>query len=184
MRPEVLSSPIATARLLLEPVRSDFAQSLFEHINDWEVMRWLASPPWPYSLADMHEWIARSNTARAAGRDADYAITVDALPIGVIGVTGLKVGPVLGYWLARPFWGRGFMSEAAAALLAHVFGNGQSFIASGILEGNAASLRIQHKLGFRVVNERFIHARPHGRPMPHVDTVLGRAHWAQTRRAA
>jgi RimJ/RimL family protein N-acetyltransferase len=76
------------------------------------------------------------------------------------------------------------MSEAAAALLADVFGNGQSFIASGILEGNAASLRIQHKLGFRVVNERFIHARPHGRPMPHVDTVLGQANWAQTRRAA
>ena len=184
MRPETLTSPIATARLLLEPVRSDFTQSLFEHINDWEVMRWLASPPWPYSLTDMHEWIARSNTARAAGRDADYAITVGGLPIGVIGITGLKVGPVLGYWLARPFWGRGFMSEAAAALLAHVFGNGQSFIASGILEGNAASLRIQHKLGFRVVNERFIHARPHGRPMPHVDTVLGRAHWSQTRRAA
>jgi len=164
MRPETLSSPITTARLLLEPVRSDFAQGLFEHINDWEVMRWLASPPLPYSLADMHEWIARSNTERAAGRDADYAITVDGMPIGVIGITGLKVGPVLGYWLARPFWGRGFMSEAAAALLADVFGNGQSFIASGILEGNAASLRIQHKLGFRVVNERFIHARPHGRP--------------------
>jgi RimJ/RimL family protein N-acetyltransferase len=174
MPPETLSSPITTARLLLQPVRSDFAQSLFAHINDWEVMRWLASPPWPYSLADMREWIACSSMARAAGRDADYAIMLDGLPIGVIGLVGLKVGPVLGYWLARPFWGRGFMSEAAAALLAHAFANGQGFIASGILEGNAASLRIQHKLGFRIVNERFIHARPHGRPMPHVDTVQSR----------
>jgi RimJ/RimL family protein N-acetyltransferase len=157
---------------------------LFEHINDWEVMRWLASPPWPYSLADMHDWIARSNSERAAGRAAEYAITMDGLAIGVIGIVGLGVGPVLGYWLGRPFWGRGFMSEAAATLLSHLFASGESFITSGALEGNAASLRIQQKLGFRIVNERYIHARPHGRPMPHVDTVLGCARWSQSRRAA
>ncbi len=184
MRLETLSCPIATARLVLEPLRSDFAQELSEHINDWEVMRWLASPPWPYSLADMHEWIARSSMQRAMGRDADFAITLDGLPIGVIGMIGLNVGPVLGYWLARPFWGRGLMSEAAAALIAHVFAMGNRFISSGVLEGNAASLRVQQKLGFRIVNERYIHARPHGRPMPHIDTVLGRAHWIQTRCAA
>ena len=184
MRPETLSSPIATARLILEPVRSDFAQGLFEHINDWEVMRWLASPPWPYSLADMQEWIARSSTARDAALDADYAITFEGLPIGVIGLTGLKVGPVLGYWLARPFWGRGFMTEAGGALLAHMFASGKGFVASGVLEGNAASLRIQQKLGFRIVNERYIHARPHGRPMPHIDTVLGRTRWSQWQGAA
>jgi RimJ/RimL family protein N-acetyltransferase len=184
MRAETLSSPIATARLLLEPVRSDFAQSLFDHIDDWEVMRWLASPPWPYTRSDMDDWIARSSTACASGRDADFAIIFDGLPIGVIGIAGRNIGPVLGYWLARPFWGRGFMSEAATALLAHAFANGESFIASGILEGNAASLRVQQKLGFRVVNERYIHARPHGRPMPHLDTVLGRVLWLQSRRAA
>ena len=184
MTAETLSSSIATERLLLRPVQNDLAQSLFDHINDWEVMRWLASPPWPYTLRDMQEWIARSNAARSAGCDADYAIILSGAPIGMIGITGRSTGPVLGYWLARPFWGRGFMSEAATALLAQVFASGESFIASGILAGNTASLRLQQKLGFRVVNERYIHARPYGRPMPHVDTVLGRVHWSQSRRAA
>jgi RimJ/RimL family protein N-acetyltransferase len=184
LSPATISRPISTARLLLEPVRSEFASALFAHIADWEVMRWLAAPPWPYALADMHDWIAKSSIARDAGRDADYAITLAGVPIGVIGITGLGTGPVLGFWLARPFWGRGYMGEAASRLIEHLFTDGLSFVASGVLKGNGASLRIQEKLGFRIVNERYIHARPHGRPMPHIDTLLGRTRWSHLRRAA
>ncbi|SEC61709.1 Protein N-acetyltransferase, RimJ/RimL family [Rhizobiales bacterium GAS191] len=182
--PATSSSPIATARLLLEPVRSEFAPALFTHMNDWEVMRWLASPPWPYGLTDMEGWIDRASRARLEGRDLDMTIMLSGLPIGCIGVTGLDLDPVLGYWLARPFWGRGYMSEAAAAFVDCLFSDGHSFLASGVLAGNTASLRIQKKLGFRVVNERYIHARPHGRQMPHLDTVLGRTYWSRLRRAA
>jgi RimJ/RimL family protein N-acetyltransferase len=179
-----LSSPIATARLVLEPVRSEFASALFTHINDWEVVRWLAAPPWPYRLADMHDWIGKASRARLEGRDLDLTITLSGLPIGCIGVTALDLDPVLGYWLAQPFWGRGYMSEAATALVDRLFAEGHSFLASGVLAGNTASLRVQEKLGFRVVNERYIHARPHGRLMPHLDTVLGRAYWSHLRQAA
>jgi RimJ/RimL family protein N-acetyltransferase len=182
--PATLSSPIATARLVLEPVRSEFAPALFAHFNDWEVMRWLSAPPWPYRLSDMEEWIGRASEARLLGRDLDFTITLSGVPIGGIGVTGLGLDPVLGYWLARPFWGRGFMSEAAAGLVDRLFCEGHSFLSSGVLTGNAASLRVQEKLGFRVVNERYVHARPHGRLMPHTDTVLGKACWSQLRRAA
>jgi RimJ/RimL family protein N-acetyltransferase len=182
--PATIWNPIATARLLLEPVRSEFALALFAHINDWEVMRWLAAPPWPYGLDDMHEWIAGARTAHAERREANYAITLAGRPIGAIGITGLAFGPVLGYWLAWPFWGLGYMSEAAGRLVENLFAEGHGFVASGVIEGNAASLRIQEKLGFRVVNERYIHARPHGRPMPHLDTVLGRSRWSHLRLAA
>jgi RimJ/RimL family protein N-acetyltransferase len=175
---------IATARLRLEPLRSEFAPALFAHINDWEVMRWLAAPPWPYRLEDMHEWIATASAVHAAGREVHYAITVAGAPTGAIGVTGLGIGPVLGYWLARPFWGRGYMSEAAEGVVQRLFADGKGFVASGVLEGNAASLRVQEKLGFRIVNERYIHARPHGRLMPHLDTVLGRRRWSHLRQAA
>ena len=177
-------NPIATARLVLQPVRSEFAPLLFAHINDWEVMRWLAAPPWPYQLRDMEEWIARGGEAHAAKREVHHAITLSGLAIGAIGITDVTLGPVLGYWLARPFWGRGFMTEAVEALIDCLFADDYRFIASGVIEGNAASLRVQEKLGFRIVNERFIEARPHGRPMPHVDTILGRSRWSQLRQAA
>lgn len=182
--PAINWNTIATARLHLEPIKSEFAPALFAHINDWEVMRWLAAPPWPYRLDDMHEWIAIATAAHSAGREAHYAITLAGLPIGSIGLMAIKTGPTLGYWLARPFWGRGYMSEAAEGVVRRLFTHGHGFIASGVLEGNAASLRVQEKLGFRVVNERFIHARPHGKLMPHLDTVLGQRHWSDLRQAA
>ena len=182
--PATVWSPIATPRLRLEPLRSEFAASLFAHFNDWQVVRWLSAPPWPYRLGDMQEWIVSASDAHRAGREAHYALTLAGAPIGSIDVTGLELGPVLGYWLARPFWGRGYMSEAADALMRQLFAQGHGFVASGLIEGNAASLRVQEKLGFRVVNERFIEARPHGRLMPHLDTVLGRGRWSGLRQAA
>jgi RimJ/RimL family protein N-acetyltransferase len=91
---------------------------------------------------------------------------------------------VLGYWLARSFSGRGYMTEAAEGLVRALFTEGHGFLASGVIAGNAASLRVQEKLGFCVVNERFIHAKPHGRLMPHLDTVLGRERWSRLRQAA
>jgi RimJ/RimL family protein N-acetyltransferase len=182
--PATIQSPIRTARLVLEPVREEFAQALYAHIDDWQVIRWLAAPPWPYGLDDMQGWIARSTTARSEGRGADYAILLAGLPIGVVGVTGIRIGPVLGYWLARPCWSRGYMSEAVSAVVDYLFANGHRFVASGVLKGNAASLRVQEKVGFRTVNERFIHARPHGKLMPHIDTVLGKERRAIFRGAA
>jgi RimJ/RimL family protein N-acetyltransferase len=177
-------APIPTARLVLEPLRGEFAHALFVHIDDWEVVRWLTAPPWPYRLDDMRAFIAAAASAHAAGRDATFALTLAGLPIGVIGVEGLRIGPVLGYWLARPFWGRGYMSEAARALVGRLFQDGHGFVASGVLKGNRASLRVQEKLGFRTVNERYIHARPHNRLMAHLDTVLGHGHWSSLRQAA
>jgi RimJ/RimL family protein N-acetyltransferase len=176
--------PIATARLRLEPVRQEFGEALFGHFNDWEVIRWLSAPPWPYGRDDMREWIAMSGAAQAAGRELNCAILVAGAPVGVIGVRELGLGPVLGYWLGRPFWGRGLMSEAADAFIRQLFAHEERFVTSGVLEGNGASLRIQEKLGFRVVNERFIPARPHGRLMAHLDTVLGRTRWSALRKAA
>jgi RimJ/RimL family protein N-acetyltransferase len=182
--PATTWNAITTARLRLEPLRSEFAPALFTHINDWEVMRWLAAPPWPYRLQDMHDWMTAALTSHSSGSEINYAITLAGAPIGALGVTGLRTGPVLGYWLARPFWGSGYMSEATDAIVQRLFDAGHGFVASGVLEGNEASLRVQAKLGFRVVNERFIHARPHGRLMPHLDTVLGRPHWSDLRQAA
>ncbi len=55
----------------------------------------------------------------------------------------------LGYWLGRPFWGRGYMPEAAAALLRRGFETlGMTTVWCGYYEGNDKSRRVQEKLGF------------------------------------
>ena len=55
----------------------------------------------------------------------------------------------LGYWLGKPFWGRGYMPEAATELLRHGFETlGMTTIWSGYYDGNNNSKRVQEKLGF------------------------------------
>lgn len=55
----------------------------------------------------------------------------------------------LGYWLGRPFWGRGIMPEAAEELIRHGFEEaGMTKIWCGHYEGNEKSKRVQEKLGF------------------------------------
>ena len=55
----------------------------------------------------------------------------------------------LGYWLGKPFWGRGYMCEAAKALLQHGFEVLEmTAVWCGYYDGNSKSKRVQEKLGF------------------------------------
>ena len=81
----------------------------------------------------------------------------------------------MGYWLAEPFWGQGYMTEAARAFVEELFrwGVGDR-IRSGAFADNLASLRVQEKLGFIRVGESPLFCNPRGAEFPHVDTVLTR----------
>ena len=55
----------------------------------------------------------------------------------------------LGYWLGRPFWGQGLMTEAAQVLLQYAFDVlDVPAVWSGYYEENTKSRRVQEKLGF------------------------------------
>lgn len=55
----------------------------------------------------------------------------------------------LGYWLGKPFWGRGYMPEAARELIRRGFEDiGMNTIWCGYYEGNQKSKRVQEKVGF------------------------------------
>ena len=56
----------------------------------------------------------------------------------------------LGYWLGEPFWGRGYMPEAASALIRRGFDElGMTTIWCGYYDGNEKSKRCQEKCGFK-----------------------------------
>ena len=56
----------------------------------------------------------------------------------------------MGYWLGKPFWGRGIMPEAARELLRHAFEDlGMQKVWCGYYNGNEKSKRVQEKVGFR-----------------------------------
>lgn len=55
----------------------------------------------------------------------------------------------LGYWLGKPFWGRGYVPEAAREILRRAFEDlGMRAVWCGYYDGNKKSKRVQEKLGF------------------------------------
>ncbi|KAB2576237.1 putative ribosomal-protein-alanine acetyltransferase [Lasiodiplodia theobromae] len=85
----------------------------------------------------------------------NFAICVDDECVGSIGVKpGADVharSAEVGYWLGEAAWGRGIATEAAAAYVAWVFETvpGVERLAGCVYGGNAASMRVLEKVGFR-----------------------------------
>ncbi len=140
-------------RLLLRPVWPEDWRGVFSGIADEGVVRNLARAPWPYSEADAREF-ARKPVDPLFPRFL-IARAQDALVVGCIGLDPLgaddpATGPVeLGYWIARPHWGRGYATEAGAAVIgiARMLGH-RRLVASHFLD-NPASGRVLAKLGFK-----------------------------------
>ena len=81
---ELATTTMRTTRLVLRPLRASDAEPLFALFADWEVIRWLSMPPWPYALEDAREFIrARSNRDLTK---TTFAITLADALIGAIGV--------------------------------------------------------------------------------------------------
>ena len=184
MQPETALSELKTERLVLRPVRTADAARIAELIGNWNVIRWLAMPPYPYQLKDAEDFITRTLNREPTGEICSLAITCDEALIGHVGYGGPRDSSkvLIGYWLGEPYWGKGYMSEALDASLAHYFATTDADeIFSGILTGNSASLRIQEKLGFEVIGESEIFCVPRGETLAHLDTRLSRQRYEDRR---
>ena len=110
--------------------------------DDFDIARMTHPHPHPFSLEDAEGFIARM-ARRDGNREAVFAI--ETAEEGLLGVVGLHPGPAgteIGYWLGRPFWGRGFATEAVAAVLGWASADwGRRFVASGHFADNLASGR-------------------------------------------
>lgn len=160
---------------VLRPLAPDDAECIARLIGDWEVVRWLSAPPYPYALSDAEAFIAANRQAEAAGDSRTRAIDVDGAFAGMAGVDRRSLGMNLGYWLGRRYWGCGIMSRAAVLMVADFFANSsEDVLNSGYFSGNEASAAIQRKLGFVETGEDALFNRPAGKRLPHVQTVLTR----------
>jgi len=145
----VIPETLRTDRLILRPLADGDAKAMAEVLSDWDVVKWLAVVPWPYSLADARAFIAAAAPDGELGRAGErtWALALEAEPDRLVGVVGL--GAELGYWLDRAAWGRGLMTEAARAILASRFEDDPATpVLSGYFDGNEPSARVLAKLGF------------------------------------
>ena len=146
-----------TERLFLRPGWMEDAVELQSMIADKAVVRNLATAPWPYALDDARTFLQRP----ASPSEPSFLITLrtGGAPkiIGGAGIGTQADGSLeLGYWIARPYWGLGFATEAARAVLGIARAMNLPRLTASHMVDNPASGKVLRKLGFeptgRIVN--------------------------------
>jgi len=143
---------IPTDRLTLRCMEPKDIDPFVRALNDWEVQQWLAVPPFPYTPADGEAFLAIMRANHATTHPTVFVLanktTDEALGVVSVDRDGSDNG-VLGYWLAREHWGRGYMKEAAIALVGHARGHPELRRITSVTDPeNTRSQRILIACGF------------------------------------
>ncbi len=110
--------------------------------------------PHPYVIQHAIDWFATHAGQFAAGASAQFAITDRAggTLMGSIGIEfqARHAKAEIGYWIGRPFWGRGYATEAGRAVVRWAFeSRGVERVESFCFTKNTASARVLEKIGLR-----------------------------------
>jgi len=145
---------IETERLVLRPWREEDAAALFRYAQDPDVGPAAGWPPHT-SVENSREII---RTVFAAPET--YAVVLKGTdePVGCCGI--MRANSMnsavmesdeaeIGYWIGKPFWGRGLIPEAVRALLSRCFTElSVSAVWCAYYDGNHKSRRVCEKCGF------------------------------------
>jgi len=139
----------------LTEFRASDAEALVQWLADKEIYDRTLRIPFPYTPADAERWLGEiAATTRENGQPRQFALRSDAgRLVGALGLEGPQVGQShraeLGYWLAKPYWGRGLMTFAARAMCRHGFvAMNLLKITAHVFAWNDASARVLVKCGF------------------------------------
>lgn len=166
---------LRTERLILRPAELADAGPIAAGLGDFEVTRWLARVPYPYSIEEAVRFLAWEQSQRDGGEDRVFVMDRCGF-VGLVSLRGRGPDPVLGYWLSRAHWGQGLMSEAVAAVVDIAFADPElAEIRSGVFVGNERSLAIQKRLGFEITGHSRQRNLALSRELDHIDTQLTRA---------
>lgn len=141
---------LQTPRLLLSPLREMDIPLIVRYAGDPEVSGPTLNIPYPYTRADAEAWLEATGEGLEGGDQYTLAIRQPA-DEALMGAVGLILVPryeraALGYWLARPFWGQGYMTEAVGEMIRFGFEElGLNKVYATHLIENPASGRVMQK---------------------------------------
>ena len=152
-----------TERLLLRPGFPEDAPALAAAIADEQILRHLATAPWPYRMRDATAFLATPRDPVLPSLLMFERTGGAPELVGACGLGRRASGAIeLGYWVARAHWGRGFATEAATALIDIARALGLPALEGSHFVDNPASGRVLEKLGFEprgLIAPRFSCAR-------------------------
>ena len=144
---------LETERLILRPWDDFDAEELFELAKEPEIGFWCGWEPHKHirdSLFALHNFLEVEESYAICLKESGTLIGGIALKFkGDTDLTDKDNECELGYWIGKPFWNHGYITEAAEEIIRHAFvDKGASIVWVGRYEGNERSKRVQEKLGF------------------------------------
>ena len=132
-------------RLTFRTLAPGDALRIAELAGDWDVASMTARIPYPYTKQHAEEWMDS-----IAEEEFVRAILLEGELIGACGYFPSADGSAeIGYWLGKPWWGRGFATEAGEALVRYCFQRGRfRRLTCCHFADNTRSQRVIVKLGF------------------------------------
>ena len=146
---------IETSRLELRSFDVDDASDVQRLAGVREIADTTLNIPHPYEDGMAEQWIAGHKAEYESGTNVVFAVVLrdSTQLIGAIGLTidrSAEKGE-LGYWIGKSFWGLGFCTEAATAVLDYGFATlGLNRISARHFARNPASGRVMEKIGMIV----------------------------------
>jgi RimJ/RimL family protein N-acetyltransferase len=169
----VSANTIDTERLVLRCPKASDSSKISALLGNWNVAHWVVRVPFPFRPEHAAAWIARSAEEREAGVGWPFVITLRESNT-VIGSMDLSIegdtsGGSLGYWIAEDYWGKGYATEAALAMIAFAFDILKlPEVTANALPDNQRSIRVLEKAGLRHVGPQVEETVERGR----IDTEL------------
>lgn len=169
--PHSLLAPLASERLVLEPMRGFHAPLLFTGLSEPRLYHWVSSLPPPSVQHLQRRWDSAPNgvpTQRGETllnwavrrlEDKAYVGKCDAV------VDASNIASNVGYLIFLPFWQQGYATEVVRVMVAHLEQHDVVEQHAFVTVGNVASERVLLKSGFSRT-----------RILPENDTIRGEKH--------
>ena len=144
---------LKTERLFLRKLKISDKKRLINQIGNYNVSKNLSNVPFPYTIEDADNWY---KCLLQKKMEFNYNIFIKNLLIGGVSLTNQENGSYnLGYWLGQTYWGHGYATESAKALIFFA----KTKIKPLTIEAehnktNFASENVINKLGFKYIGDR------------------------------
>ena len=170
---------IETRRLVLRPYEVRDVVAIETLANNWNVASKLGRMPYPYERGMAAMFMADHEEKRTARLAFPFAMIRKDTFIGGIGLDLERYEDwELDYWLGEPYWGQGYATEAALAVVGFGFETlGLERMVAGHFADNPASGRVLAKLGFRYTGLGSRACRARGCDVESREMALRRADW-------
>lgn len=130
------------------------ANRLFEIYSNAEAMKYRQSPV-HQTIEDTFLMLKRDESMRCSGKEFRFGIVESKsnVLIGSIMYQPINDKCIIGYSIAKDFWGKGFATEMVNWLIQYLKSENFKLVEAWVIKDNFASSKVLLKNGFQLINQ-------------------------------